>query len=76
MLKAGTLVQMHYTDLDFAVKNHNPFEKLKKSKVLDKIVIIAPAWQKNEILCSFARDQGVEIFFGDVDNIVSRMVHD
>jgi len=68
------MIQMHYSDFQFPILKYNPIKKIKASNLFDQIVLVCPDMKENAIVEKFAIDNNVEIFYGDKDNVLKRMI--
>ena len=65
--------QLHHTDRIPTEEKFNPVIKLNRSEIFDHIVLAVPDIDENRFLQEYARQWGVEIFFGSIDNITQRL---
>jgi spore coat polysaccharide biosynthesis protein SpsF len=68
------LIQIHYSDFQFRIREFNPIKKLKNSGIFKDIILICPDVAENEFIKDFASESGVRIFFGDKNNVIKRMI--
>ena len=50
MSKRLCVIQLHYTDFQFAIEKFNPIKKLKDSNIFDEIILICPDMNENKKL--------------------------
>ena len=74
-MKIVCFVQTHFTNIrdnDLSPDNYC-ISSLKKSTMIDEIILASANLPENEILFKVAEDWGVQCYLGSIDNIVKRM---
>lgn len=67
------VIQMTYTDVTPHIKEYNAIKKIKSSNIFDYIILAVPDIKENRVLNEFAEEFGIDIFFGDVNNVTKRI---
>ena len=73
-MKMLAVIQSNYTDLiNFNLK-YNCITALKESGLFDNIVLVAPDIPENNAIEDFAKTYDIDVFLGDVENVVQRII--
>ena len=73
MKKRICIFQMHYTDITEHLIKYNAVDKIIESSIFDEVVIVAADIDENQCLIDWAKRWKIEIQFGSINNVTSRM---